>query len=278
MTVPAAFEPAGARAVAVRVPATSANLGPGFDTLGLALSVYDELVVTALPEPGLEIHVTGEGAGEVPTDASHLVVRSMAYAFEAVGRELPGIRLDARNTIPHGRGMGSSGAAVVAGLLVSACSGLAYLASLAFTATPATSACVLLLGRVLLGCGESLVVIGALSWGVGLAGPQNAGKVMAWVGIAMYGAYALGAPAGVAVHAAHGFAGIGRKWRQRRGLGDHLIHAAAVAQRDQPVHARRTDGTRGLRPQRFPGGDGGIERRDGRIGAGMARDGVAGRR
>ena len=117
MTVPAAFEPAGARAVAVRVPATSANLGPGFDTLGLALSVYDELVVTALPEPGLEIHVTGEGAGEVPTDASHLVVRSMAYAFEAVGRELPGIRLDARNTIPHGRGMGSSGAAVVAGLL-----------------------------------------------------------------------------------------------------------------------------------------------------------------
>lgn len=114
MTV--AAEIAG-RAVAVRVPATSANLGPGFDTLGLALSAYDELVVTALPEPGLEIIVTGEGAGEVATDASHLVVRSMAYAFEAVGRELPGIRLEAANTIPHGRGMGSSGAAVVAGIL-----------------------------------------------------------------------------------------------------------------------------------------------------------------
>ena len=105
------------RAVAVRVPATSANLGPGFDTLGLALSVYDELVVTALPEPGLEIIVTGEGAADVPTDASHLVVRSMAYSFEAVGREFPGIRLEANNAIPHGRGMGSSGAAVVAGLL-----------------------------------------------------------------------------------------------------------------------------------------------------------------
>lgn len=112
----AAAEIAG-RSVAVRVPATSANLGPGFDTLGLALSAYDELVVTALPEPGLEIIVTGEGAGEVATDASHLVVRSMAYAFEAVGRELPGIRLEAANTIPHGRGMGSSGAAVVAGIL-----------------------------------------------------------------------------------------------------------------------------------------------------------------
>jgi homoserine kinase len=104
-------------AVAVRVPATSANLGPGFDTLGLALSVYDELTVTPLPEQRLEITVTGEGAGEVPTDASHLVVRAIAYAFESAGRELPGLHLSAHNAIPHGRGMGSSGAAVVAGLL-----------------------------------------------------------------------------------------------------------------------------------------------------------------
>ncbi|WP_299091536.1 homoserine kinase [uncultured Microbacterium sp.] len=103
--------------VTVRVPATSANLGPGFDTLGLALSSYDDLTVTQLSEPGLEIVVSGEGAADVPTDASHLVVRAMAYAFESVGRTLPGIRLEAHNTIPHGRGMGSSGAAVVAGLL-----------------------------------------------------------------------------------------------------------------------------------------------------------------
>jgi len=105
------------RSVVVRVPATSANLGPGFDTLGLALSVYDELVVTALPQGRLEIEVTGQGADDVPRDASNLVVRSIAYAFEAVGRRLPGLRLQAHNVVPHGRGMGSSGAAVVSGLL-----------------------------------------------------------------------------------------------------------------------------------------------------------------
>lgn len=112
---PAAQGPPVGRSVEVRTPATSANLGPGFDTLGLALSVYDELVVTVTDE-GLEIDVEGEGAGEVPTDASHLVVRAMAHAFASVGRELPGLRLRARNAIPHGRGMGSSGAAVVSGL------------------------------------------------------------------------------------------------------------------------------------------------------------------
>lgn len=105
------------RTVAVRVPATSANLGPGFDTLGLALSVYDDLTVSALPDRRLEIAVTGEGADDVPTDDSHLVVRAIAHAYAAVGKELPGLRLTAHNAIPHGRGMGSSGAAVVAGLL-----------------------------------------------------------------------------------------------------------------------------------------------------------------
>jgi homoserine kinase len=105
------------RTVAVRVPATSANLGPGFDTLGLALSVYDEIEVTALPERGVEVIVHGEGAGDVPTDASNLVISTIAYAFDAVGVPLPGLRLVARNAIPHGRGMGSSGAAVVSGLV-----------------------------------------------------------------------------------------------------------------------------------------------------------------
>lgn len=108
---------AAERTVLVRVPATSANLGPGFDTLGLALSVYDELVVTALGRPGLEIEVSGEGADSVPRDTSNLVVRAMAHAFASVGRPMPGVRLQARNVIPHGRGMGSSGAAVVSGLL-----------------------------------------------------------------------------------------------------------------------------------------------------------------
>ncbi len=103
--------------VIVRVPATSANLGPGFDTLGLAVSVYDELTVTALDEGALEIEVTGQGAADVPRDASNLVVRAIAYAYDAVGRRMPGLRLSAHNVIPHGRGMGSSGAAVVSGLL-----------------------------------------------------------------------------------------------------------------------------------------------------------------
>ena len=118
MSTPAAANrPAEERSVIVRVPATSANLGPGFDTLGLALSVYDELVATRLPEGALEITVSGEGADGVPRDASNLVVRAIAYAYEAVGRRMPGLRLEAKNVIPHGRGMGSSGAAVVSGLL-----------------------------------------------------------------------------------------------------------------------------------------------------------------
>jgi homoserine kinase len=115
--VNAAVAPATGRRVVVRVPATSANLGPGFDTLGLALSVYDELDVTALPEGELEIEVEGAGAADVPRDASHLVVRAIAYAFDSVGRRMPGLRLHAKNVIPHGRGLGSSGAAVVSGLL-----------------------------------------------------------------------------------------------------------------------------------------------------------------
>ena len=105
------------RTVAVRVPATSANLGPGFDTLGLALSVYEELTVEEEPAGVLEINVTGAGADEVPRDATHLVVRAIAYTYESVGRPVPGLKLTAHNVIQHGRGMGSSGAAVVAGIL-----------------------------------------------------------------------------------------------------------------------------------------------------------------
>ena len=105
------------RTVTVRVPATTANLGPGFDTLGMSLAVYDELQVTALAEPGAVVEVHGVGEGEVPTDETNLVVRSIAHTFAAVGQELPGLRLVANNTIPHGRGMGSSGAAIVSGVM-----------------------------------------------------------------------------------------------------------------------------------------------------------------
>lgn len=104
------------RRVHVKVPATSANLGPGFDTLGLALAQYDELEVEAGGE-GLRIEVHGVGAGEVPLDESHLVVRAIAHTLSHYGRELPPLRLVAHNAIPHGRGLGSSGAAIVAGVM-----------------------------------------------------------------------------------------------------------------------------------------------------------------
>lgn len=105
------------RRVTVKVPATTANLGPGFDTLGLALSLYDEIEAEVRAEPGATVVVEGVGADEVPTDESNLVVRSIAHAFAAVGQELPGLDLRAVNRIPHGRGMGSSGAAIVAGIM-----------------------------------------------------------------------------------------------------------------------------------------------------------------
>lgn len=105
------------RRVLVRVPATSANLGPGFDTLGLALARYDELEIEAL-EPGrIDIDVEGVGAASVPRDERHLVVRALHHALDRLGVERPGLRIRAVNRIPHGRGLGSSGAAIVAGVL-----------------------------------------------------------------------------------------------------------------------------------------------------------------
>jgi homoserine kinase len=100
----------------VRVPATSANLGPGFDTFGLALGIYDVVEAEVLPE-GLEVSVDGEGAGHVPLDHEHLVVQAILAAADNFGvGPPPGLRLTAHNAIPHGRGLGSSAAAVVAGV------------------------------------------------------------------------------------------------------------------------------------------------------------------
>lgn len=108
------------RRLRVVVPATSANLGPGFDTLGIALARYDELELETC-EPGvLEIVVEGVGEGEVPLDESHLVVKALDASLAELGASREGLRLRARNRIPHGRGMGSSGAAIVAGVLLAA--------------------------------------------------------------------------------------------------------------------------------------------------------------
>ncbi len=107
----------GADHVRVRVPATSANLGPGFDAMGLALGVVDEVEVRALGSTEVLVEVTGEGAGELPTGEDHLIVRAIRAALDDVGAPQVGLHLVCHNTIPHGRGLGSSAAAVVAGIL-----------------------------------------------------------------------------------------------------------------------------------------------------------------
>lgn len=104
--------------VRVRVPASSANIGPGFDSIGLALGIWDECVATVTAEPGLVIEVEGEGAADVPRDERHLVHRSMVRAWEQLGVKPPaGLHLSCRNAIPHGRGLGSSASAIVAGVV-----------------------------------------------------------------------------------------------------------------------------------------------------------------
>ena len=97
------------------VAASSANLGPGFDSIGLALSLYDEIVVETT-DSGLVVEVDGEGAGELALGAGHLVVRALECGLEAARVSAPGLKVRCHNAIPHSRGLGSSAAAVVGGL------------------------------------------------------------------------------------------------------------------------------------------------------------------
>lgn len=104
--------------VEVVVPATSANLGPGFDCLGLALGLHDHLVAMVTEDPGVLVHVEGEGADFLPRDDRHLVARAMAQAWSVMGVEAPGCVLRCENAIPQSRGLGSSAAAIVGGILL----------------------------------------------------------------------------------------------------------------------------------------------------------------
>ena len=101
--------------VRVRVPASSANLGPGFDSLGLALSLYNELTLTEADR--VTVGIRGEGAAHLPTDGANVVARAARMVFEAVGRPFRGARIECVNGIPLSRGLGSSAAAWLAGLL-----------------------------------------------------------------------------------------------------------------------------------------------------------------
>ncbi|QKT06840.1 homoserine kinase [Gordonia sp. X0973] len=103
--------------VSVRVPASSANLGPGFDCLGLALGIYDDVTVVTVAEPGVVLTVTGEGAATVPLDETHLVARAVRRGLAHAGAEAIGLRIECVNAIPHSRGVGSSASAVVSGLV-----------------------------------------------------------------------------------------------------------------------------------------------------------------
>jgi homoserine kinase len=104
------------RPVPVQVPATSANLGPGFDALGLALCLHDR-IEAEVTGGGLAIEVTGQGEDTAAAGEAHLVVRAMRAGFAALGGQPPGIALRCVNTIPQGRGLGSSAAAICSGLL-----------------------------------------------------------------------------------------------------------------------------------------------------------------
>lgn len=163
--------------------------------LPIVLAVFISFMTIGIALPVLPLHVHGR------LGLSTLVVGVVAgaqFVAALLTRAWAGALADT----------GGARRAVLGGCVLALASALAYAGSLPLLARPEWSVGVLLLGRVLLGCAESLIVTGALSWGVGLVGPQNAGKVMAWVGIAMYGAYAAGAPAGMAIYASYGWLGI----------------------------------------------------------------------
>ena len=106
------------RIVSVSVPATSANLGPGYDALGLALEIRDFVTAQFTDDNKVTVEVTGQGAGKLPNDESHLIAKTIIDACKAFGTEVTGLHVECKNAIPQGRGLGSSAAAIVAGLVL----------------------------------------------------------------------------------------------------------------------------------------------------------------
>ncbi|MBS0326864.1 MAG: arabinose transporter [Proteobacteria bacterium] len=157
--------------------------------------VFIAFLVIGLAMPVLPLHVHhGLGLG---TFVVGLVAGSQ-FAASLVSRVWAGRHADTRGA-KH---------AVITGLLASAVAGLLYLLSLRFAGEPMISVAILLLGRAVLGAGESFVITGAQTWGLALAGARNTGKVLAWMGTAMYAAFALGAPIGTSLYGAYGFMAI----------------------------------------------------------------------
>ena len=157
--------------------------------------VFVAFLVTGLALPVLPLHIRG-GLG-LGTFIVGLVAGAQ-FGAALLSRFASGNYADTRGAK---RG-------VVIGLLLATCAGIFYLASLRFLDTPAMSAAILLAGRGVLGAAESFIVTGALAWGLGLLGPQHTGKIMAWVGLAMYVAFAVGAPVGITLYGRFGFMSI----------------------------------------------------------------------
>src|SRR6266446_753047 len=157
--------------------------------------VFIAFLIIGLAMPVLPLHVH-QGLG-LSTFVVGLVAGSQ-FAASLVSRVWAGRHADTRGAKQ----------AVIAGLLASSAAGLLYLLSLRFVRNPEISVTILLLGRAVLGAGESFIITGAQTWGLALAGAQNTGKVLAWMGTAMYAAFALGAPIGTTLYGAHGFTAI----------------------------------------------------------------------
>ncbi|GAA5121677.1 homoserine kinase [Haloechinothrix salitolerans] len=218
----AALPPRGVR---VRVPASTANLGPGFDTFGMALGRYDHIEVRTLAEPGLTIDVSDAGAGgieDVPRDESHLVVRVLRRTFDHLGVSAVGLALRCENAIPHARGLGSSAAAVVAGVA----------AAYALADQPLDTDAVLGIAAEFEGHVDNA------------AASLLGGAVIAWRD---EGEPAAASPA--AGHAARGGAAAG--WHAER-LSPHSEIRPVVAIAEQ---RSSTDATRGLLPESVPHAD-----------------------
>lgn len=163
--------------------------------LPIMAAVFVAFLVIGLAMPVLPLHVH-EGLGLGAFVAG--LVAGAQFTASLLSRFWSGRYADG----------GGGKRAVVAGLVVASVAGLLYLLSLRFVNAPVTSVAILLVGRAVLGGAESFIITGALSWGLALGGPENTGKVMAWVGTAMYVAFAVGAPSGSALYAVCGFAAI----------------------------------------------------------------------
>lgn len=158
--------------------------------------VLSAFLIIGVALPVLPLHVNhGLGLGAFVVG----LVAGSQFAASLISRVWSGVYADTR---------GAKGAVVV-GLLTATAGGILYLLSLGFVGTPRVSVSILLLGRALLGGAESFIMTGALSWGLALVGAQSAGKVIAWVGTAMFAALAVGAPIGTALYSIGGFAAVG---------------------------------------------------------------------